>query len=103
LRIGELLALRWRDVDIANGVLRVRAGERGAWSFSLRMGFPIAFAEVLPVASIVAVQPIHYKGICPEPAHLFIDVLTKVGYVKYATSIVQVCIHQIFSEAFEQG
>ena len=24
LRIGELLALRWRDVDIANGVLRVR-------------------------------------------------------------------------------
>jgi hypothetical protein len=70
------------------------------------MGFPIvtiALAETLPVAILVAVQSIHYKGVCPDPAHLLIDVLTKVGYVKYATSIVQVCIHQIFSEAFEEG
>jgi hypothetical protein len=67
------------------------------------MGFPIALAEALPVAIVVAVQSIHYKGVRPYPAHLFIDVLTKVGYVKYATSIVQVCIHQIFSEAFEEG
>jgi len=67
------------------------------------MGFPIALAEALPVAIVVAVKSIHYKGVRPYPAHLFIDVLTKVGYVKYAPSIVQVCIHQIFSEAFEEG
>jgi hypothetical protein len=72
----------------------------------LRMGFPIvsiALAEALPVTIVVAVQSIHQKGVCPYPAHLFIDVLAKVGNVKNSTPIVQVCVHQIFSEAFEQG
>jgi hypothetical protein len=63
----------------------------------------INLAEALPVAIVVAVQSIHYKGVCPYPAHLLIDVLAKVGNVKNATSIVQACIHQVFSEAFEQG
>ena len=68
------------------------------------MGFPIvtiALAEALPVAILVAVQSIHYKRVCPYPAHLFIDELSKVGNVKNAASIVQACVHQIFSEAFE--
>jgi hypothetical protein len=72
----------------------------------MRMRGPIvtvALAEALPVAIVVAVEVIHYKGVCPYPAHLFIDVLAKVGHVKNSTSIVQVCVHQIFSEAFEQG
>jgi hypothetical protein len=70
------------------------------------MRFPIVaitLANVLPVAVVVAVQSIHYKGGCPYPAHLFIDVLAKVGYVKNATSIVQVRINQVSSETFEHG
>jgi hypothetical protein len=63
----------------------------------------IALADVLPVAIVVAVQSIHYKGVRPYPAHLFIDVLAKVGYVKNATSIVEVRIHQVSPEAFEYG
>ncbi|MBZ5707520.1 MAG: hypothetical protein LAN63_19420 [Acidobacteriia bacterium] len=70
------------------------------------MRFPvvtITLAGVLPVAIVVAVQATHYKGVCPYPAHLFIDVLAKVGYVKNATSIVQVRINQVCPEAFEHG
>ena len=55
------------------------------------MRFPIvtiALADVLPMAIVVAIQSIHHKGVCPYPAHLFIDVLAKVGYVKNATAIV---------------
>ena len=69
------------------------------------MRFPIvtiALADVLPLAIVVAVQSIHHKGVCPYSAHLFIDVLAKVGYVKNATSIIQVRISQIFPKAFEQ-
>jgi hypothetical protein len=63
----------------------------------------ITLADVLPVAVVVAIQAGHCKGGCPYPAHLFIDVLAKVGYVKYATSIVQVRINQVSPEAFEHG
>ncbi len=49
------------------------------------------------------VQSIHYETGCPYPAHPFIDVLAKVGYVKNATPIVQTRISQVFPEAFEQG
>jgi hypothetical protein len=63
----------------------------------------ITLADVLPVAIVVAVQSIHYKAVRPYPAHLFIDVLAKVGYVKNATSIVQVRIHQVFPKALKQG
>jgi hypothetical protein len=73
---------------------------------SLWMRFSIVIvtlADVLPVVIVVAVQSIHYKSVCPYPSNLFIDVLAKVGYIKNATSIVQACIHQVFSEAFEEG
>ena len=62
----------------------------------------ITLAEALPVAIVVAVQSLHYQSVCPYPAHLFIDVLAKVGYVKNATSTIQVRINQVFPEAFEQ-
>jgi hypothetical protein len=59
-------------------------------------------ADILPVVVAVAVQSVPYKGICPYPAHLFIDVLAKVGHVKNAATIVQARINQVFPEAFEQ-
>ena len=70
------------------------------------MRFPIVtitLAGVLPVAVVVAVQSIHYKAVCSYPAHLFIDVLAKVGYVEHSTSIVQVRINQVCPQAFEHG
>jgi hypothetical protein len=73
---------------------------------SLLMRLPIVtitLADVLPVAIVVAIQSSRYKGVCPYPAHLFIDVLAKVGYVKNATSIVQVRIYQVSPEAVEYG
>ncbi len=41
----------------------------------MRMRGPIvtvALAEALPVAIVVAVEVIHYKGVCPYPTHPFI-------------------------------
>jgi hypothetical protein len=61
----------------------------------------IALDDVLLVAIVVAIQSSQYKGVCPYPAHLFIQVLAKVGYVKNATAIVQVRINQVLPEAFE--
>jgi hypothetical protein len=46
------------------------------------MYFPVvavALGDVLPMA--IAVQFSEYKGVCPDPAHLFIEVLAKVRYV----------------------
>jgi hypothetical protein len=63
----------------------------------------ITLTNVSPVAVVVAIQSIHYKSVCPYPGDLFIDVLAKVGYVKNATPVIQVCIHQVVSEAFEDG
>ncbi len=60
------------------------------------MRFPvvtIALPDVLPVTIVVAVQSIQYEGICPYPAHLFIDVLANIGNVQDATSIVQARVH----------
>jgi hypothetical protein len=50
----------------------------------------IGLAATLAVAIVVAVQTIQHKGVCPYPAHLFIDVLAKVGNVNDATAIVEV-------------
>ena len=47
----------------------------------------ITLADVLPVAIVVAVKSIQHEGICPYPAHLFIDVLAKVSNVENAASI----------------
>ena len=74
--------------------------------FFVRVRFPIVpvfLADVLPVVIIVPVQSIHHKGVGSYPAHLFIDVLAKVGYIQNATAIVEVCINQVFPKAFEQG
>jgi hypothetical protein len=65
------------------------------------MRFPIVLADVL--TSVVAVQFIHPKGVCPDSPHLFIDVLAKVGYVENPTSTVQVGIHQVSLKAFKHG
>jgi hypothetical protein len=68
------------------------------------MRFPIvtiALADVLSIAIVVAIQSIYCEAGCPYPAHLFIDVLAKVGYVKNATSIVQTRIGEVFPESFE--
>jgi hypothetical protein len=63
----------------------------------------ITSTDGLRVAVIVAVQLGHSKGGCPYPTHHFIHVLAKVGYVKNPTSIVQVRINQVCSEAFKNG
>jgi hypothetical protein len=60
-------------------------------------------ANLLPVSIVIAIQPIGCKSVCPDPIHLFIDILAKVGYVQNPTSIVQVGINQISHEAFEHG
>jgi len=41
----------------------------------------ITIADVLPVVIAVAEQSVHCKGVCPYQAHLFIEVLAKVGYI----------------------
>jgi hypothetical protein len=51
----------------------------------------------LPAAIAVAVQRVRDMHVCPDSAHLFIDVLAKVGYVEDATPIVKARIKQIFS------
>jgi hypothetical protein len=61
------------------------------------MSFPIVtitLEDVLPMA--IVVQSIHYETGCPYPAHLFTDVLAKVGYIKNATPIVQTRIRPHF-------
>jgi hypothetical protein len=45
--------------------------------------------DVLPVAVTAAVQRLRDMRICPDPAHLFIDVLAKVGYVEDTTPFVE--------------
>ena len=65
------------------------------------MRLTIAVADALPVAIIVAVQIGHCKGSRPYAAHHFVDVLAKVRYVKNATSISQVRIHQVRSKTFK--
>jgi len=67
----------------------------------LSLEFPSRLADVLPVAIVVAVQSSQRKGVGPDPDHLFIEVLAKVGYVKNAPAIVQVRVNQVFPEAFE--
>jgi hypothetical protein len=65
---------------------------------SLGMRFPvvtITLGDVLPVSIVRAVQSIHHKSACSYPAHLFIDVLAKVRYIKYTIAVVQVRVHQV--------
>jgi hypothetical protein len=43
--------------------------------------------DVLAPAVAVAVQRVRDMRVCPDPAHLLIDVLAKVGHIKDATPI----------------
>jgi hypothetical protein len=64
------------------------------------MHFPVAIIlGVLPV-TIGSVQSIH-KGIRPYSGHLFKEILAKVSYIKYTTTVFQVCVQQVCSEAFK--
>ena len=68
------------------------------------MRFPVTIAlYVLSVTIVGAAQSIQHKGIRPYPAHLFVDVLAKVGYVEYTATAIEMRIHQICSEAFKYG
>ena len=58
---------------------------------------------VLSVAIAVDVQCYRYMRVCPDAAHLFIDVLAKVGYIENATPIVEPSISQVLSQIFEHG
>jgi len=51
----------------------------------------------VPVAIAVAVQRLRDVRDGPDPAHLFIDELAKVGYVEDTTPIVEAGISQVFS------
>ena len=56
----------------------------------------------MPVVAIaMAVERLRDMGGCPDPAHLFIDVLAKVGYIEDAAAIVEARISQVFSQALE--
>ena len=86
------LAMEMRvQPHLMNGLLRSLS------SFSLWVRVTITLADALPVAIVIAVQPVHYKGVGPYPANQFVDVLAKVGYVQDATSIPQSRISQVFS------
>lgn len=67
------------------------------------MSLPIVtrLSNALPVAVTVAVQSSERKGVGPDAAHLFVEILAKVGYVENAPAIVQVGINQVVPEAFE--
>jgi hypothetical protein len=102
-RFSARVHLRRRDATQSISELASRALSP---NFSLWLRFPIVaivLADVLPMAVALPIQSIHQKGIGSYSAHLFVDVLSEVGYVKNATSIVQVRINQVFPKAFEQG
>jgi hypothetical protein len=72
----------------------------------LWMRFPvvtITVADASPMAVVEAVQFATGEGVCPDQVHLLIDVLAKISYVQDPTSVVQVRIDQVSSEAFEHG
>ena len=49
--------------------------------------FSIAFAGVFPMFFLVGVSSFLAKALCPYSAHVFIDVLAKIGDIKNTTSI----------------
>jgi len=53
--------------------------------------------EVLPVANAVPEQRFCNMRGCPDPAHLFIKVLAKVGYIEDAAPVVEAGISQVLS------
>ena len=67
-----------------------RAGDR-------RVGPPALWMYSSVVDASVAVQRRRDMRVCPDPTHLFIDVLAKVGDVKDTTSVSEARISQVIS------
>jgi hypothetical protein len=63
----------------------------------------MAVTDASPMATVEAVQFAPGKGAGPDQVHLLIDVLAKISYIQDPTSVVQVRVDQICSEAFEHG
>ena len=73
---------------------------------ALRMYLPVVtvtLSDILPVAITVAVQRLSDMRVGPDTAHLFIDVLTEVGYIEDRTPIIEARIIEVFSQTFERG
>jgi len=64
---------------------------------------PVTVDEVLPVAIAVPEQRFSDMRGCPDPAHLFIEILPKVGHVEDAAPIVEACVSQVLTYTFEHG
>ena len=60
-------------------------------------------ADALSITISTAVKRRRDMRICPDAAHLFIDVLAKICYIEDATSIVEARISQVFSQTLEHG
>jgi hypothetical protein len=56
-----------------------------------------AVDEVLPGAAAGPEQRLRDMRGCPDPAHLFIEVLPKIGYVEDPAPIVETCVSQVLS------
>jgi hypothetical protein len=74
---------------------------RGSWRWGESLAFTLD--DVLPVAITVAVQRLSDMRVGPDTAHLFIDVLTEVGYIEDRTPIIEARIIEVFSQTFERG
>ena len=92
-----------REREKGGATARDKVVAKGRASPLLGMSFTIGarFGDLSPVASFVAVQSSQRKSVGPDPAHLLIEILAKVGYVKNASAIVQVRINQVFPQALE--
>lgn len=56
----------------------------------------VTLRDILPVTTVAVQYGREMRG-CPDPAHLFIDVLAQVSHVEDTTPIVEVGIRQVFS------
>jgi hypothetical protein len=68
--------------------------------------FTIAIAialDVSPVTIVVAVQSVHHEGACPYIGHLFVDILPKVSYIKYASAVFKVSVQEVCPKVFKYG
>ena len=84
----------------------VKLTVRSAWPPTLPMYSPVGAvtpADALSITISTAVKRRRDMRICPDAAHLFIDVLAKICYIEDATSIVEARISQVFSQTLEHG
>ena len=75
------------STETSTAPLATAGGPSALW-----MCFPVVAAtldEALRVAITVAVQRLRDMRVCPDPPHLFVDILAKVGYVEDATPLLR--------------